>query len=103
MSNQCCSKCVKNFYEGSLKYIVRIKVLADFDGHTGSDDEAGADDLESLIRQIEKSAPETLENDIHQEMVFLLCKNCRNTFVKNPLNFSRESGEKKESFSGLLH
>jgi len=103
MSNQYCSKCGENFYEGSLKYIVRIKVIADFDGHIGNDSDEDSLDLESLIGQIERATPETLENDIHQEMAFLLCKDCRDSFARNPLNLPKESKIKKGNFSGLLH
>jgi len=103
MSSQCCSKCGENLYEGTLKYIVRIKVLADFDGHINSDNEAHADDLEALIRQMENSTAEVLENDVHQEMAFLLCKDCRDIFIRNPLNRTLKDGTKKGDFSGLLH
>lgn len=103
MGSQFCSKCGEQFQEGSLKYIIRIKALADFDGHISCEDAAEAQDLEALIGQIEKSTAKALENDIHQEMAFLLCKDCRDDFMKNPLNRSREYEAKKGNFSGLLH
>lgn len=103
MSRQCCSRCGKYLHEGSLKYIVRINVFADFDGYLCDEDKSSAEDLQSLIRQIKDKTPETLENDIYQEMAFLLCKSCRNIFIKNPLNLSQQCGAPKGKLSDLLH
>ena len=100
MTGQCC-KCGESLYEGSLKYIVRIKVLADFDGCIKSETEG--DDLDALIGKMDGSSVEELENDVHQEMAFLLCKDCREIFVKNPLNRNIKNGLKKGDFPGLLH
>ena len=103
MTVQCCSKCGESLHNGRLKYIVRIKVLADFDGHISSEDQAEGDNLDALIGQIEGLAAKALENDIHQEMAFLLCKDCREIFVRNPLSCAAMNGIKKGEFSGRLH
>ena len=103
MSTDCCGRCGKALPAGALKYIVRIKLFADFDGELHHQECRETENIESLLSCIEDSIQEELEDDIYQEMAFLLCKDCREVFVRNPLSRTIRTGVKKGEFSGLLH
>lgn len=100
MGYELCAKCGKRLPPGSVKYIVSINIIADFDGilPEAVDDE----EIARLLQEAEKMDQETLEKEVHQEMVYLLCKPCRDTFAGNPLNLSLKSLSTGRSFSGLL-
>jgi|SRR3989304_3196237 len=78
-----CYSCSKELPEGSLKYVVEVKSFADFDGFL--EDYPG--DVESgmveLLKELEDVDQKTLEDEIYQETVFILCKACRDKFYKN--------------------
>jgi len=106
MNSQSCSKCGKKLPAGSLKYILSIRLYADFDGEIEtsgeSDLQKDIDDIDYLIKCLEDSKPEDVENEIHREMAFLLCKGCRDYFSKNPLS-KREGHNESEGYMGILH
>ncbi len=84
MPGQYCVKCGKSLPEGSLKYVVDIRVYADFDGVLNFPE----GDIEEEVgrMKIERMDPRELEKDVYQEMAFLLCKGCRDRFVEDPLS-----------------
>jgi len=104
MNLQRCCKCGKELLEGSTKYILSIRLFADVDNTVSTCDAVDkADDIEQLINCLENLGPEEIENDIHQEMVFLLCKACRNTFCRNPLNKQKDDFNNVMPYIGILH
>lgn len=73
---------------GALKYLVRIEVLADWDGHLAMIE--GEGDREQAIRDAlaavaERDEAELLRDVYHREL-HLLCKACRDRYLANPLN-----------------
>ena len=58
-----CLKCGKKFGEGELKYKINIVVASDFDGVLGESEEE-------------------MEDEVYKEVNFLLCKPCRDIFLK---------------------
>lgn len=104
MTPQSCCKCGKDLPPGSTKYILSIKLYADFDGNIESpDNQQDVDDIEHLISCLEELGAEGAENDVHLEMAFLLCRDCRNNFSKNPLNKKSEDLSDKNGCRGFLH
>lgn len=105
MNNQHCCKCGKYLPEGSARYIVSIRLFADFDGNIdiSEGNEGDQDSIEYLMRCLEGLEDKEVENDICDEMAFLLCRPCRNRFGRNPLN--RPDGDVKngERHMGILH
>ena len=105
MSNQHCCKCGKNLPEGSVRYIVSIRLFADFDGNIeiaeGNEDDQ--DSIEYLMQCLEGLENTELESDIRDEMVFLLCRRCRNRFGLNPLNKPASDIKNGERRTGILH
>jgi len=86
MPGQYCLKCGKRLPEGSLKYVVDIRVYADFDGVLNIPEGDIEEEVHRLMAKIERMDPHELERDVYQEMAFLLCKGCRDIFVEDPLS-----------------
>lgn len=102
--NSHCSKCKKELPPGSTKYILSIRLFADFDGHVEtSDGEHNIEDIEELIDALSTHDEDKAEKDVHQEMAFLLCRNCRNDFSRNPLNMKVDEAAEKGAYQGILH
>ncbi len=78
-----CDRCGRDLPPGGLKYLVTISVTADFDGVIL--DEASEDELRKALRDAEARDAEDLEKEVHQEMAYILCKPCRDAFVKEPV------------------
>jgi len=75
---------------GSLKYLVSIKVVADFDGVIGEVEGDIEELMDGLLRQMEGMDAEDLERDVYEELDLLLCKGCKDHFVRNPLNLNED-------------
>ena len=103
MTNQYCSRCGKDLPLGSIKYILSIRLYADFDGVVEEGAGKEMDDIEYLLRCLEDSHQDETENDVHGEMAFLLCKDCRDRFSRDPLNKRVGDGSDKERYHGILH
>jgi hypothetical protein len=83
-----CVKCGKVMPEGYPAYEVRIRVAADFDGVLPEGGSAAEveDKLQTLLHAMELSDPEELARDVFHEERYLLCRQCRDRFLANPLN-----------------
>ena len=96
-------KCGKRLPEGSLKYVVNIRVYADFDGVLNLPGGDIEEEVHRLMGEIERMDPGELEKDVYQEMAFLLCKGCRDTFVEDPLSRGEGPYPAGEGSSQLIH
>ena len=105
MNNQHCCKCGKYLPEGSTRYIVSIRLFADFDGNIeiSEGNESDQDSIEYLIQCLEGLEDKEVERDVHDEMAFLLCRPCRNRFGRNPLNKPDGDMKSGERYMGILH
>lgn len=86
MLEQYCAKCGKGLPMGSLKYVVNIRVYADFDGVLSFPEGDIEEELNRLMEESERMDPGELERDVYQEVAFLLCKACRDRFMEDPLS-----------------
>ncbi len=97
-----CYSCSRELSEGSLKYVVEVKSFADFDGYL--EDYPG--DVESgmveLLKELEDADQKTLEEDVYQEMVFILCKVCKDKFYQNMFDGSGQTSLERET-KGSIH
>ena len=78
-----CASCGKHLRRGGLKYLVTIHIAADFDGVIT--DETSEEDLQRVLVEAEARKEEDLENEVYQEMALILCKPCRDAFVRKPI------------------
>ena len=87
---EACARCGTEMRPGSTKYIVRIQVLADWDGHLPAIEDA--ETLERAIRDalaaVEDRDEDELFREVYHSEVHLLCPRCRERFLANPLNAS---------------
>ncbi len=103
MAGQYCLRCSKRLPEGSLKYVVNIRVYADFDGVLDLPEGDIEEEVHRLMGEIERRDPGELEKDVYQEMAFLLCKGCRDTFVEDPLSRGEGPYPAGEGSSQFFH
>ncbi len=92
-----CHSCGKELPRGSLKYVIEIKSFADFDGYLEEypgDVEEGINDL---LDAIEHADPGSIEQEVFEESIFILCKNCRDKFTKDPFKSGKMVFEKLEA------
>jgi hypothetical protein len=83
-----CVKCGRVMPDGYPAYEVRIQVVADFDGvlaEEGSVAEVESK-LQALAKAMELADPGELARDVCHEERYLLCRQCRDRFLANPLN-----------------
>lgn len=67
-----------------LRYVVKIEISAVFEP-TIVDDEDDRDhlqEIQELLEQLENSRGDEIGEDVHQELRFDLCPQCRRRFVK---------------------
>ena len=94
MEFQVCARCGAAMRPGSVKYLVRIEVLADWDGHLTVIEDADERDRamrDALTAMAERDEAELLREVYHREL-HLLCKGCRDRYLANPLNFPLPEG-----------
>ncbi len=96
-----CSKCGRRLYEGDLKYIVSMHIVADHDGVIDKD--ISDDEMQRLIAELEISDKDLIERDVHQELAFILCKRCKDVFVRDPFVTKKSSIDKGGGWKGELH
>lgn len=97
-----CHCCGRELPKGSLKYIVEIRSFADFDGYLedyGGDVEEG---INELLEAIEGMDPESLEEDVSKELIYILCKACRDKFTSDPFKTGVAVFE-GEDVKGTIH
>ncbi len=83
-----CSRCGVAMRSGSVKYLVRIEVMADWDGHlTVVEDAEGRERaMRSALQALEDRAEDELLREVYHRELHLLCKGCRERYMANPLN-----------------
>jgi hypothetical protein len=82
LKGQRCFRCGKELPPGSLTYVVNIRVFAGFDGVLFEPEEGVDKQLQQIFEQIQQSDPNELEKEVYEEFTLILCKSCRDRFVK---------------------
>jgi hypothetical protein len=92
MEGQSCFKCGRILPPGSLKYVIHIRVFADFDGVLSIPEGGMEGELDRILREIESRNPDDLERDVYQEIGLLFCKECRDRFVRETTGMNESGG-----------
>lgn len=72
MEGQSCLKCGQYLPPGSLKYVVHIRVFADFDGVLSIPEGEMEGEMDRILEEIESRNPGDLEREVYQEIGLLL-------------------------------
>lgn len=103
MIAQECYRCGKQLEPGSLKYIVKIIVMSDFDGIIeGPGDKNMEEEVNQILEEIENWPAEELEKDVLQETSLILCKACKEYFMLNPCGI-QDRPVLHNKYSGMIH
>jgi len=78
-----CARCGRRLERGITYYIVTVTLTAEVEG--GIFQGRGEGDLEAIFSQVREKSAQELEEEVYQRFQFLLCKPCRDVFVKYPL------------------
>jgi len=70
-------------------------MVADFDGTL--EPGRGPGELSSLLREIDKKSEDELMAEVVQQMSFVLCKPCRDAWMKSPLGEESAGSEARPS------
>lgn len=70
-----------------LRYVVKIEISAVFEPTIvdEEDDRDHLQEIQELLEQLENSRGDEIGEDVHQELRFDLCPECRKRFVKTVL------------------
>lgn len=86
MMDSFCIRCGRNLPQGSLKYVVDLQVYADFDGYLPEEEGDLQVRMKRLVEEMEFKDKAGLQADVYLRQVYLICKDCRDRFLSNPLN-----------------
>ncbi|NIO05587.1 MAG: hypothetical protein GTN74_13560 [Proteobacteria bacterium] len=96
MGDQNCCKCGRYLPSGNLRYVVHIRVFADFDGVLSIPEGDIEGELERILQEVEFRDPKDLEREVYEEIGLLLCKLCRDRFVREA------TGEGESEGNGMM-
>jgi len=83
-----CARCGKTISEGDIRYVIRITVVGDDGGMIKEVDYPDVE-IERMLTQIENMEPFEMENDVFEERIFILCPNCKRSFLNSPFGARR--------------
>ncbi len=97
-----CHSCLRELPSGSLKYIVEIRSFADFDGYLEDYEGDVEEGINELLDAMENVDTKTLEDDVSKELIYILCKQCRDKFTNDPFQGGKIVMEEEEA-KGTIH
>ncbi len=104
MADQYCDKCGEFLPEGTIKYSVHVQILSDFDGIILYDgDYSTKDETQNDIRATELMDENDLEEEIFQELTFVLCGHCKVKFARDPFNRGTGYSSLNKNLGRLFH
>ncbi len=103
MSDHFCDKCGEYLPEGSLKYSVQIQLISDFDGVIMCDQAGSEAESQDIMEQAEEVSEQELEDEVYQELAFVLCSRCRKHFARDPFNRGARTYRTTKNFERIFH
>lgn len=77
-----CQICGAALAPGELKYILKVEIWADFDGHLPEKDNPA--EMDQVLKEMEQTDPEVLESQVHHIQYYLICPTCRKSILRHP-------------------
>ena len=103
MSEKYCARCGKELSAGSLKYMVHVQILSDFDGVIPYSEEDLSEEINSLLQDVEDMDAQELEDDVYQEISFVLCEKCKKAFARDPFYNKKTVYPYNKKLENLVH
>ena len=66
MVDKFCALCGQSLPDGSLKYIVHIEIISDFDGILSSPEQDPSEEIHKLVKEMDDLGVHGLEDDVCQ-------------------------------------
>lgn len=91
--------CGKHLPLGSLKYVVSLKIFADYDEVIQEDNATSSEDVILMLADnLNDADPQKLEEDVYMERIFLLCPKCKRRFSKSILGVAADKDVMERPF-----
>ena len=103
MTDTCCALCGKPLPKGSLKYIVRIQIISDFDGFIPYSEKDPSEEIQELLKEMENMDAQELEDDVYQELSVYLCVRCKKRFASELIDSEERDLSSDEDIGHLYH
>ena len=103
MADTFCARCGQALPKGSLRYIVHIKIISDFDGFIPNSEEDSSEEIQRLLREMEDMDVQELEDDVYQELSVCLCTRCKKKFTRELINSEEEESSSNKNLGHVFH
>jgi phage FluMu protein Com len=103
MSDKFCARCGKSLAEGSLKYMVHIQILSDFDGVLPNTDDDLSEEIQAVLQNVDTMDAQELEDDVYQEISFVLCEKCKKIYARDPFSSDKVVFPYNKKLENLVH
>ncbi|MBZ0273095.1 hypothetical protein K8I61_13740 [bacterium] len=100
-----CDVCGTDFKLGQNRYTVNIRITSAFDGHLPElvlDESERAEAFERLSSRLATVSAEDAENEVFQEMEFMMCPQCRRDFLRTVSDLTGDVNVPKNKQPTLL-
>jgi len=102
MVDKFCALCGQSLPDGSLKYIVHIEIISDFDGILSSPEQDPSEEIHKLVKEMDDVGVHELEDDVYQELSVYLCVYCKKRFARELVDREEDFTPKKD-YGHLYH
>ncbi|MBN2107283.1 MAG: hypothetical protein JW832_07630 [Deltaproteobacteria bacterium] len=103
MSDHFCDKCGEYLPEGSLKYSVQIQIISDFDGVILCETDDPGMEAQEMLEAADAMDEQELEDEVYQELSFVLCSRCRKRFSRDPFSRGARTYRTSKNFERIFH
>lgn len=103
MADLFCDRCGDYLPEGCIKHTVHIQIISDCDDVFPGDGDDSTEDIQHFLREIKDKDERELEEEVYQEISFILCGKCKKRFAQDPFNRGLRLFRANRSFERLFH
>jgi len=103
MADAFCARCGQEIPEGSVKYIVHIKIISDFDGFIPYSEEDTSEEIQRLLREMEDMDVQEVEDDVYQELSVYLCIQCKKKFTRELITSEEDDFSSNKNLRNVFH
>ena len=98
-----CAKCGCKISEGDLPYRIIVEILEDYDNSLLGLQEETSGQVDRILCQLGRLEEEGYEEEGYEEISFILCRECKDCFLKDPLGSKNKFIALRARSSHLLH